>query len=173
MAATTEDYEDLKRMADNDHQAMHFKSKSDATADLRTIFSQDKEYKNPTTGKIQNGYWCKICLQDKSIPRNVCFFTGSTSSLRMHIARNSSHVEIYLERCSAVGVEPNARALSRTQSGSSDRLEQTTLDSAIIREQKLPPFTTAGLLDYIIELIVFEDETVEAFVVSFDIAIQE
>jgi hypothetical protein len=35
---------------------------------------------------------------------------------------------------------------------------QTTLDHAIVREQRVPTFTTAGLLDYIVELIVAEDE---------------
>jgi hypothetical protein len=35
---------------------------------------------------------------------------------------------------------------------------QTTLDHAVVREQRAPTFTTAGLLDYIVELVVAEDE---------------
>ena len=32
------------------------------------------------------------------------------------------------------------------------------LDSMVTREPKQPPFTTAGLLDHIVEMIVAEDE---------------
>ena len=38
------------------------------------------------------------------------------------------------------------------------RLAQTTLDDAITRHPRPPAFTTDGLLDYIIELVVSEDE---------------
>jgi hypothetical protein len=38
------------------------------------------------------------------------------------------------------------------------RLLQSSLDSIISREPKPPPFTAQGLLDYIVELIVCEDE---------------
>jgi hypothetical protein len=35
---------------------------------------------------------------------------------------------------------------------------QTSLDSIVTREIKCPTFTNAGLMDYIIELIIREDE---------------
>jgi len=35
---------------------------------------------------------------------------------------------------------------------------QSTLDAAISRQPKPPIFTTDGLLDYIVELVVSEDE---------------
>ena len=38
------------------------------------------------------------------------------------------------------------------------RLQQSNLDQVVRREPKQPPFTVSGLLDYIVELIVFEDE---------------
>jgi hypothetical protein len=38
------------------------------------------------------------------------------------------------------------------------RLQQTSLDSVITREPKQPPFTVPGLLDFIIEMVVFEDK---------------
>ena len=74
-----QEYALLKAMADADHEvsttssstskicslnleAIHRKSKSDATADVRTIFRRDKDYKNPDTAKVQDGNWCKLCL---------------------------------------------------------------------------------------------------------------
>lgn len=37
-------------------------------------------------------------------------------------------------------------------------LQQGTLDSAFSQALKQPPFTTAGLLDHVVEMIVCEDE---------------
>src|ERR1700743_1974404 len=93
--------------------------------------------------------------------------------------RRQAHVKIYLERCQKLGIEPHFRVLSRTSTETSDgyisditfgrdvtdlnvmymsRLQQTNLDQVVRREPKQPPFTVPGLLDYIVELIVFEDE---------------
>lgn len=72
-----EDFNRLQMMADTDHavcvpiifvtsnstidfQALNSCSKSDRTADVRTIFRQDKEHKNES-GAPQPGHWCKIC----------------------------------------------------------------------------------------------------------------
>src|ERR1700761_2000279 len=86
------------------------------------------------------------------------------------------HVEVYRKRCRASGIEPVARALFRGRdNSSSDRyadvlsfvqlintllcsLTQTSLDGVVTREPKMPAFTKAGLFDYIIELIICEDE---------------
>jgi hypothetical protein len=75
------EYESLMAMADADHKVslvftsrivhlthlsnfkvIHTKSKLDATADIRTMFRREKERKNPDTGKLQDGHWCKLCL---------------------------------------------------------------------------------------------------------------
>jgi hypothetical protein len=40
----------------------------------------------------------------------------------------------------------------------SHRYEQTTLDESVIRQPKVPQFTTNGLVDYMVELIVCEDK---------------
>ena len=50
----------------------------------------------------------------------------------------------------------NARALPKDNSQSLSR--QGTLDGAVVAQPRVPPFTTAGLLDYIVELVVCEDE---------------
>jgi hypothetical protein len=35
---------------------------------------------------------------------------------------------------------------------------QGTLDNVVTKQPRTPPFTSAGLLDYIVELVVFEDD---------------
>ena len=46
-------------------------------------------------------------------------------------------------------------------------MKQGTLDRIIVQEPRIPPFTTAGLLDYVVELIVSEDN-VSDFQRKFD-----
>ena len=50
----------------------------------------------------------------------------------------------------------NAHALPKGDGQSLTR--QGTLDGNVIVQPRVPPFTTAGLLDYIVELVVCEDE---------------
>jgi len=38
------------------------------------------------------------------------------------------------------------------------RMKQGTLDNAVSRRPRVPAFTTQGLLDYIVELVVSDDE---------------
>jgi hypothetical protein len=80
----------------------------------------------------------------------------SVSTLRTHISRRKGHVKIYVERCEALGIEPHPRALQRVSD--SDRSFQSSLDSIVTREPRRPPFTTRGLMDFIVQLIVCEDE---------------
>lgn len=47
---------------------------------------------------------------DASVKRTACFLTGSSSSLRMHIARN--HVDIYRKRCTAREIKMVSRVLT-------------------------------------------------------------
>ena len=66
-------------------------------------------------------------------------------------------MKVYVERCAALGIEPNPRALQRV-SDSTDQLLQSSLDSIVTREPRRPPFTTRGLMDYLVRFIVCEDE---------------
>jgi hypothetical protein len=50
----------------------------------------------------------------------------------------------------------NVRALPKGDGQSLDK--QGTLDGNVIVQPRVPPFTTAGLLDYIVELVVCEDK---------------
>jgi hypothetical protein len=60
--AKQQQFASLKAMANADHEAIHTKSKEDATADVCTIFRWDREHKNPDTGLVQGRHWCKLCL---------------------------------------------------------------------------------------------------------------
>jgi hypothetical protein len=107
-----DDYESIQAMADADNLAAVSRTREERTADVRLIFSRDKKYIHPATGKTLDGHWCKICRDDPSV-KHTAFFTGGISTLRTHIARN--HVHIYRKRCKAFGIEPNARALFRVR----------------------------------------------------------
>jgi hypothetical protein len=65
-------------------------------------------------------------------------------------------VNIYKEHCAKLGISMNTRALPKDTNQSLSR--QGTLDGAIVVQPHMPPFTTAGLIDYIIEVVVSKDE---------------
>ena len=114
---------------------------------------------------------CTLLGESQIIP----FLPQSNHYLWCFVSR---HVDIYIQNCAKLGIKPHPRALSRVAiEGSNDRcvfsmyllhcqvshliprsLHQSSLDNAITREPKQPVFTTAGLLDHLVELIVCEDE---------------
>jgi len=62
-------------------------------------------------------------------------------------------------RCNKLNIVTNHQALTKSASvTTTDGLIQGNLDGVITRQPRPPTFSTAGLLDYIIELIVEEDE---------------
>ncbi|KAL0958654.1 hypothetical protein HGRIS_014979 [Hohenbuehelia grisea] len=150
-------YATTKAMGDADRADADQRPKQERTADVRTIFRRDENRINPDTGKVESGHWCSICEQ-KNLAKKFCFFTGSISTLRTHIARNKDHVAEYMKRCAELGIPTNARAFSKSAEGTDTEQTQSTLDSSIVREARAPPFTTQGLLDHIVEMIVVEDE---------------
>ena len=56
----------------------------------------------------------------------------------------------------------NAHALPKDDGKSLS--QQGTLDGSVIVQPRVPPFTTIGLLDYIVELVVCEDKVKIYFV---------
>ncbi|KAF9003891.1 hypothetical protein BDQ17DRAFT_1424862 [Cyathus striatus] len=69
------------------------------------------------------------------------------------------HIEEYIKHCKTVGIEPNARTLSKLPSAASEGgMTQDTLDSMVKQVPKPPAFSWNGLFDHIIEMIVCEDE---------------
>ncbi|KAF8228256.1 hypothetical protein L208DRAFT_1379438 [Tricholoma matsutake] len=104
------------------------------TADIQTIFKLDKNQMNPDTGKVEEGNWCTLC-------------------------QNPDHVKLYMMRCNKLNVIANHQALPKSASVTTiDGLIQGSLDGIVNQQPHPPTFSTAGLLNYIIELIVEEDE---------------
>ncbi|KAF8257100.1 hypothetical protein EI94DRAFT_1819044 [Lactarius quietus] len=84
----SDDFKVLKAMADADNLAATFKTKADCTADICLMFHCETGYVHPETGKILDGHWCTTCQDDPTVKRTLCFLTGSTTLLWMHIARS-------------------------------------------------------------------------------------
>jgi hypothetical protein len=149
--------------------------KDERMADLRMIFTEEKGHKNAHTGESEDGWWCNVCKcvllfpvfesvflltcllshREANLPLQNCFFKGSISTRRTHIARNPNcHFPIYKSRCEEKGIIMHERAIPLNVKVSDGG--QRTLDRALV--PKPPQFTKAGLVDYIVELIVAEDE---------------
>jgi hypothetical protein len=88
--------------------------------------------------------------------------------------RHDDHFQVYKERCGKLGISMHERAIPKSHgidrtsvhfgthvsytNNNSSSLTQTTLDGAIPTRPRVPQFTTAGALDYVVELVVCEDE---------------
>jgi hypothetical protein len=150
-----EAYQKTKALGDADRAVRKALKKDERSSDLRTVFVQEKGRINPNTKMKEDGWWCQIC-KDAGEPAHTCFFKGSVSTLRTHIARNAKcHYPIYIQRCKERGVAIHPRAIPASCKTEGDQVQQT-LDGILV--PKIPQFTKAGLVDYIIELIVAEDE---------------
>jgi len=87
---------------------------------------------------------------------------------------NDDHFQAYKERCMKLGIQLHQHATPKLYrsttlsvllctSGllaayylSSER--QGTLDGTVTRQPRVPPFCNSGLLDYVVELVVSEDD---------------
>ncbi|KAJ6616181.1 hypothetical protein B0H10DRAFT_1949380 [Mycena sp. CBHHK59/15] len=158
-----DEYNSIKAMGDADHahailniprQATAKISRTDTTADIKTIFTRHKGRKNPKTGLLEDGALCQVCEKD-GVESSACFLTGSVTSLRNHIARREEYFKVYKARCEKLGITMNERAIPKS---SDARGIQGSLDGIVVYEPRVPPFTPAGVRDYIIEMIVTQDE---------------
>ncbi|KAG1764857.1 hypothetical protein EV702DRAFT_1051228 [Suillus placidus] len=117
-------------------------SKSDHTADIQTIFT-----------RIPEGWVCMLC-KDAGEPAHKHTFHGGTSMLRMHIVcHRRTHFQVYKARCDAAGITMHSHAIPP---GKDLTTMQQTLDRNLVSKPAV--FTKEGLLEYIMELIVTEDE---------------
>ncbi|KAF7326553.1 hypothetical protein MVEN_02608500 [Mycena venus] len=149
------EYESIKAMADVDHARATAKpTRQDPTADVNTIFRRVKGHKNPATGVLEDGAICAVCTA-KGIKASVCFMKGSVSSLRAHISRHEDHYQVYEARCVKAGIQMNQRAIPKTVDSQGS---QGTLDGTVVHEPRAPPYTPDGLRDFLVELIVTQDE---------------
>ncbi|KAF5371935.1 hypothetical protein D9757_011488 [Collybiopsis confluens] len=124
--------------------------KSTRTLDVYTVFEK-ANVKNPDTGKVESGHICGICRK-KNIRLSQAFFTGSVTTLRRHISRHKDHFIMYRDQCAKRDIPLHPAALPSTSEESISR--QSTLDSVVTYSPRLPEFSTAGLLDYCVELVV-------------------
>jgi hypothetical protein len=168
-----EAYERTKVFGDKDREDHKHKKKEERSGDLKVVFTQEKGRINPHTQEPEDGWWCEICRyvftftlnvthitnfvnsRANDVPTNQCFFKGSVSTRRTHIARNAKcHFPIYRDRCKERGIKMHDRAIPPNCKATDDL--QKTLDASLT--PKIPEFTKTGLMDYIVELIVSEDE---------------
>lgn len=98
---------------------------------------------------------CLPSHREANVPLQNCFFKGSISTHRTHIARNPNcHFPIYKSRCEEKGIIMHECAIPLNVKVSDGG--QRTLDRALV--PKPPQFSKSGLVDYIVELIIAEDE---------------
>lgn len=64
-----------------------------------------------------------------------------------------THFQVYKQRCEAAGITMHSRAIPP---GEDSTVTQATLDTSLVAKPLV--FTKEGLLEYIMELIVTEDE---------------
>ena len=90
-------------------------------------------------------------------------------------------MKIYTERCEKLGIAVNecvyakseslesisryviVRFMPKSNSKFCIRPKQGTLYASVLQHPRVPAFTTDGLLDYIVELIVSEDEVMQYY----------
>ncbi|KAG1773678.1 hypothetical protein EV702DRAFT_1201002 [Suillus placidus] len=95
---------------------------------------------------------------DAGEPAQKHTFRGGTSTLRTHIVRHKkTHFQVYKQRCDAASITMHPRAIPPGEEHLT--ATQTTLDANLIA--KPPMFTKEGLLEYIMELVVTEDEAIQ------------
>lgn len=99
------------------------------------------------------------------------------------VNRNPDHIALYIKWCNKLNIPPTIKPFPSHQVSlwtmgnsfasiyqmflminSSLRLVQGSLDGIVTQKLCLPTFLTAGLLDYIIELIVEKDEVSTLYV---------
>ncbi|KAG2029213.1 hypothetical protein BDR03DRAFT_1018731 [Suillus americanus] len=95
---------------------------------------------------------------DAGEPAQKHTFRGGTSTLRTHIVRHKkTHFQVYKQRCDAASITMHPRAIPPGEEHLT--ATQTTLDANLVA--KPPVFTKEGLLEYIMELVVTEDEAIQ------------
>ncbi|KAJ6631849.1 hypothetical protein B0H10DRAFT_1937605 [Mycena sp. CBHHK59/15] len=134
-------------------RGMKSRPKAELTKDIQPLFMED-EILNPDTGLRVKGHWCLLCKKDK-VPQKKCFLLGNGSSRRTHISRNPGHFLVYQRMCEKNNVPVHRQATPKDFFKDQDNSKQTTLDNFAT---KTPPFSSQGLLDYLVEMMVTEDD---------------
>ncbi|KAJ6596097.1 hypothetical protein B0H10DRAFT_1960212 [Mycena sp. CBHHK59/15] len=160
-----DEYEKFKAMGDADHAHATAKtSRTDSTADVRTVFKRVECERNRHTGAVvrKAGAICLVCTR-KGLKPDVRFLTGSVSTLRSHIVRHDDHFQVYQARSEKLNIEMHPRAIPDTNSSTGNEI-QATLDGVVVAQPRPTVFTSEGLRDFLIEMIVTQDEAIDVFV---------
>ncbi|KAF5368777.1 hypothetical protein D9615_010411 [Tricholomella constricta] len=148
-------------------------SKKDSTRDLLTVFSDRLEASFPCgKGEFETleGQWCLICraeteasIQEKLRPkktRRECFFLGSNSTCRGHIA--SFHFEEYERRCDAAKPKIPMATRCIPLEVQKARNEQTKKDGQrkldFVKVNAPKEFTRAGVLKAVSVHVACDDQ---------------
>ncbi|KAG1842747.1 hypothetical protein DFJ58DRAFT_731906 [Suillus subalutaceus] len=73
------------------------------------------------------------------------------------LVEHRDHIKIYQENCKKLDIPLNERACLKSD-GTGTLDSQQSLDGIVVHQPRAPMFTTSGLLDYVVELIVCEDK---------------
>ncbi|KAK6971364.1 ribonuclease H-like domain-containing protein [Favolaschia claudopus] len=132
-------YEYTKSLGDADRAAIRTRPKAELTKDIEPMY-EEGEIVDADNGVVTKGHWCHLCKRNK-VPAKKCFFTGNVSARRTHISRNPKHFEVYKRLWEKNNVPGHAFCSIHSGQFAS----------------KIPQFTSAGLLDHLVELMVTED----------------
>ncbi|KAG2341707.1 hypothetical protein BDR05DRAFT_834915, partial [Suillus weaverae] len=106
-----EAYKRTKALGDEDREHRKLMKKDERSADLKTIFTQEKGHMNPHTQERKDSWWCEVC-RGNNVPSGQCFFKGSISTRRTHITRNPKcHFPLYRDRCKECRITMHDRAI--------------------------------------------------------------
>jgi hypothetical protein len=178
--------DDEEEAKDNDKEKAYKLTKvfRDKDCEDRKHKEKEKGHINLHTQEPEDSWWCEICryfffftftlnithitnvnLRANDVPTNQCFFKGSVSTRHTHITQNvKCHFPIYHNHCNKHGIKMHDWAIS-PNCKATDEVQQM-LDASLMA--KIPQFTKTSLMDYIVKLIMSEDE-VSAFFCNCDL----
>ncbi|KAG1726790.1 uncharacterized protein EDB91DRAFT_1086647 [Suillus paluster] len=141
-------YASTEAMGDADCKGQTCHPKVEQTVDVHTIFIKKDDYIDLHTGLVESEHVCTVC-QKNGVAARHCFFKGK--------CRHPNHIKVYQENCKKLDIPFNERVCPKSD-GSGTLDSQQSLDSIVVHQPQAPIFTTSGLLDYVVELIVCEDK---------------
>ncbi|KAG2737535.1 hypothetical protein P692DRAFT_20823711 [Suillus brevipes Sb2] len=106
--------------------------------------------------EMPHRWFPKVNMQQISIPYSLAPLMGGSATCAIHIPW--WHINVYKQWCEAGGITMHHRAIPPREDDIMTQ-SQSTLDSKLVC--KPPAFTKEGLLEYIMELIMTEDEAIQ------------
>ncbi|KAI5115818.1 hypothetical protein M0805_002070 [Coniferiporia weirii] len=109
------------------------------------------------TGKVEEGHFCSLCHKKHKAKPSAAFFTStSVSTLRTHISRmGGDHYSTYIDLCTQEGIPLHEHCKPKD----SYLDTQMTLDNHIVIQPKQKPWSHEGLLAYMVQWVVCNDQS--------------